>query len=60
VARLTKIAGGEDDKLALDAGKVLLEHAWGRRAQAVTGEAGEGPVQIMVVSGVPRDEPAEG
>ncbi len=34
-----------DQKVALAASQTMLDRGWGRAAQAITGEDGEGPVQ---------------
>lgn len=58
VARLTKLLAGKDDRLALDAGKALLEHAWGKPPQAVTGEGGEGSVTLeaLIIASLRRND----
>lgn len=42
---LARCLKSEDDKVAIDASKTMLDRGWGRAAQAVTGEDGEGPVK---------------
>lgn len=42
---LARCLKSEDDKVAIDASKAMLDRGWGRAAQAVTGEDGEGPVK---------------
>jgi hypothetical protein len=39
---------GKSPKLALKAAELLLDRAWGRAPQAITGQDGEGPVKISV------------
>ena len=36
-------------KLALKAAELLLDRAWGKAPQAITGEAGQGPVKLEVM-----------
>jgi hypothetical protein len=36
-------------KLALKAAELLLDRAWGKVPQAITGEGGEGPVKLQVM-----------
>lgn len=59
IAGLAKIA---NDKKAPTAARVaaynaILDRAVGKPAQAVTGEDGQGPVQIVVSTGIVRADP---
>ena len=45
VTIIAKAMQSADEKVALDASKTMLDRGWGRAAQAVTGEDGEGPVK---------------
>lgn len=36
--------------------KEILDRGYGKAPQPMTGEDGEGPMQLVVVSGVPRAE----
>jgi hypothetical protein len=44
--RLVTIMRGKVSKLSLRAAEIILDRAYGRVAQAITGEGGEGPVKI--------------
>lgn len=46
--------GAEDGRLRQAAAEALWDRAWGKPSQALTGEGGEGPVAIEVVSGIVR------
>jgi hypothetical protein len=37
-----------DNKLKVAAAKALLDRGWGKPAQAMTGEGGEGPVEMVI------------
>jgi hypothetical protein len=37
-----------DNKLRVAAAKALLDRGWGKPAQAMTGEGGEGPVEMVI------------
>lgn len=43
-----------DEKTRVSAAVALLDRGWGKPAQAITGEDGEGAVKIMVVTGIDR------
>jgi hypothetical protein len=49
----------QDDKVRLAAWDKILDRAYGRPAQAITGEGGEGPAVIVVETGVTRDAAAD-
>jgi hypothetical protein len=49
VEKLVAIMRGRSPKCALKAAELLLDRAWGRVPQAITGEGGEGPVKISVM-----------
>ena len=49
LSRIVAIANGDDERLALDACKFIVEHAYGKAPSAVSGENGEGPVLISAV-----------
>ncbi len=51
--RLIKLTESEDERIALAASNAVLDRALGRPAQAVVGVDGEGPVRIVVTTGVP-------
>lgn len=57
VGVLVKAMRGEMP-FALTAANSLLDRGHGKPAQALTGEGGEGPVQIVVRSGIPRGDEA--
>ena len=45
VTVLAKCLKSDDEKVALTASGMMLDRGWGKAAQAVTGEDGEGPVK---------------
>lgn len=55
---LAEIASDKDQPAAarVAAFNSLLDRAWGKAAQPQTGEGGEGPAQLMIVTGVSRDD----
>ena len=57
IERLVTIMRGKSHKLALKASEVLLDRGFGRPAQAITGEGGEGPVRIVVKWPEPEPSP---
>lgn len=50
----------EDQRVVMAACQEILNRAWGRPAQAITGEGGEGPAVIVVDTGIRRDADPEG
>lgn len=54
LARLAMEAESEASRVA--AIKEILDRGYGKAPQPMTGEDGEGPMQLVVVSGVPRAE----
>ena len=42
---LAKALRSSDERIAVDASKTMLDRGWGKAAQAITGEDGEGPVK---------------
>jgi Family of unknown function (DUF5681) len=66
IEKLVEILRGRSPKLALKAAEILLDRAFGRPHQAITGEGGQGPVKFEVswkhsdvatVNITPRDIP---
>ncbi len=52
---LVKIATkGKSESARVSAAEAILNRGYGKPAQAVTGEGGEGPVRIIVETGVAR------
>jgi hypothetical protein len=49
----------QDEKVRLAAWDKILDRGYGRAAQAITGEGGEGPAVIVVETGVTRDAAAD-
>lgn len=48
--RIVKLSEeAEDERVQLAASQEILNRAYGRPAQAVTGEGGEGPLQVQIV-----------
>jgi hypothetical protein len=47
--RLVQIMRGKSSKLALLASMAILDRAWGKPPQTVTGEQGEGPARIEYI-----------
>lgn len=54
LARLATAAQSEQARVA--AIKELLDRAYGKAPQALTGDSGEGPVILQIVTGVSRHE----
>jgi len=48
INRLVKLIDSEDEKVAIQASNSILDRAWGKPAQAITGEDG-GPIAINLV-----------
>jgi len=49
------VAALQDPKTAVPAAVALLDRGYGKPAQSLTGEGGEGPVRIEVNSGIVRE-----
>lgn len=55
LASLVKIAkSGKSESAKVAAAEAILNRGYGKPAQAVTGENGEGPIRIIVETGVER------
>ena len=54
--RIVGLMQSEDERVALAAAQEVLNRRYGKPAQALTGEGGEGAVKVMVVTGVDRDD----
>ena len=52
-------AKGHKARIRLAAARELLDRGWGRPVQAIAGESGEGPVTIVVRTGIDRSAPAD-
>lgn len=52
--RIVNLIKSMDERVSLAAAQTILDRAYGRAPQAVTGEGGEGPVTIQIITGVPR------
>ena len=55
VKALLALTKDEDPRVRLSAITAAMDRGWGRPAQAVTGEGGDGPVQIVVDTGIRRE-----
>lgn len=44
----------DSERTRVAAAEALLDRGWGKPALAITGEGGEGPVKIVVTTGVAR------
>ena len=51
---IIRLMDSKSENIALAAALAVLDRGHGKPAQAVTGEGGTGPVQIVVRTGVPR------
>ena len=49
---VVKLMGDADPRVSLAAAQEVLNRAYGKPAQSVTGEGGEGPVQIALIERV--------
>lgn len=47
--RVVKLMGSQDERIALAASQEILNRAYGKPPQAVTGEDGEGPLIVQIV-----------
>jgi len=55
IARLAVLIGSDDEKASIAACNAILDRGFGKPAQALLHQgAGGGPVQLEVVTGVPR------
>ena len=52
--RVVSLLNSKDERVQLAAAQEVLNRRYGKPAQAVTGEGGEGPVRIVVETGVER------
>ncbi len=55
VDALLTLTKSDDERVRLGAIQAALDRGWGKPAQAVTGEGGNGPVQIVVDTGISRE-----
>lgn len=53
---LIALMGSDDEDIRFKASNSLLDRGYGKAAQAVTGEGGEGPVRVEVVTGIARNQ----
>ncbi len=53
-AEVMALTKDDDPRIRLAAVQVAYDRGWGKPAQAVTGEGGEGPVRIVVETGIER------
>lgn len=56
VERLVHWLRSDNPKASVTAAQALLDRGYGKPAQSVTGEGGEGPVQIVVKTGIDRGD----
>ena len=54
----TAMRSGETHSVRIQAASALLDRGHGKAPQALTGEGGEGPLEIVVRSGIPRGDEA--
>jgi hypothetical protein len=55
IDKLVKMMDSDDERTIIAASKELLDRGYGKAPQAITGEGGEGPVTIVVETGIRRD-----
>lgn len=55
VETLVSMLNAENERTRVAAAEAILDRGWGRPAQAVTGDNGEGPVTIVVQTGIARE-----
>jgi hypothetical protein len=48
MAVLVAALGDEDRRISIKAAEVILDRGWGKAPQAVTGEDGEGPAEMVI------------
>lgn len=58
-AILALARAAQDEKVRMAAWREILDRGYGRPAQAITGEGGEGPAVIVVDTGIRRDADTE-
>ncbi len=54
LAGLTRKKAAESEQARVAALKEILDRAYGKAPQALTGADGEGPIKLQIVTGVPR------
>ena len=55
-ARIIGLIDSEDEKVAFNAAKEVLDRAYGKPAQSHTGEGGEGPIIVRIAPIDDRDD----
>lgn len=55
IKRLAELVKSEDGNVAIKASNAILDRAYGKPAQAVTGEDG-GPLRLVIETGVPQPD----
>lgn len=58
IKRLVELTRNKSGQVAVAACKEILDRAYGKAPQPQTGEGGEGPVRIVVQTGIHRGEAA--
>ena len=48
IKRLIELIDSSDGRIAISASTVVLDRAWGKAAQPMTGDEGDGPVEITI------------
>lgn len=54
INKLVELMQGDDPRVALGASNAILDRAYGKPPQTLTGEDGEGVPQIILRTGVPQ------